>query len=404
MGQISMLIGLATILQDKKGKLIGYQSSVNDITEQKQAVKKLQASEELYKKMVENSPLGMHFYRLQSDGKLVFVRANPAADKLLGIDNSMFKGKTIEEAFPPLIQTEIPQKYIEVAKNGITFSTKQLMYEDEKISGVFEVYAFQTAPGNMVSVFSDVTAQKLAEEEIQYKNVHLSELNAQKDKFFSIIAHDLRSPFTGFLGFTDLLKSDLYNMPIDEIKDIADRMNSSARNLFGLLTNLLEWSMSQRGLTAFHPEKISVKEITDSCIEYFHEAAKKKGIELNTKISKDVFVKADKDMLNTILRNLISNAFKFTKKDGLITISAKVVNDKVNISIKDTGIGMNENLINNLFRLDNRTIREGTDDEPSTGLGLLLCKEFLGKHNGKIWVISEEGKGSEFKFSLPLDN
>ncbi|HEY5122370.1 MAG TPA: HAMP domain-containing sensor histidine kinase [Ignavibacteria bacterium] len=247
----------------------------------------------------------------------------------------------------------------------------------------------------------DITELKRAEQEIKIKNEELIKLNAEKDKFFSIIAHDLRGPFTGFLGLTDLLKTDIHSMSNEEIQDTANRMYRSARSLFRLLTNLLEWSIAQRGLTTFNPDKLSFKEIAKDSLQLFYDVAMNKGIDIKETIPEDIFVIADKSMLNTIIRNFVSNAVKFTRKGGRILISAKILENKVEISIKDTGIGMNGDLIKNLFRIDMKIGRKGTDDEPSTGLGLLLCKEYIEKHTGKITIKSEEGKGSEFVFSLP---
>jgi signal transduction histidine kinase len=248
----------------------------------------------------------------------------------------------------------------------------------------------------------DISELKQAELEIKLKNEQLEKLNAEKDKFFSIIAHDLRGPFSGFLGFTDLLKTDIYSMSKDELQDTANRMFSSASSLFRLLTNLLEWSIAQRGLTAFEPEVLSLKDLADDSLKLFYDVAKNKGIVLKEKIPEDIFVVADKLMLNTILRNFVSNSIKFTETGGRILITTRISEDKVEISIADTGIGMNQEMLNDLFRIDVKSGRKGTNDEPSTGLGLILCKEFVEKHNGKISVLSEVGKGSLFTFSLPL--
>lgn len=248
----------------------------------------------------------------------------------------------------------------------------------------------------------DISELRRAESEIKLKNEQLERLNAEKDKFFSIIAHDLRGPFSGFLGFTDLLKTDIHSMSKDELQDTANRMFSSASSLFRLLTNLLEWSIAQRGLTEFNPERLSLKELTEESFKLFTDVAKNKGIVLKEKIPGDIFVNADKLMLNTIIRNFVSNSVKFTESGGRILITTRIIDDKVEISIADTGIGMDEKMLNDLFRIDVKSGRIGTNDEPSTGLGLILCKEFVEKHNGKISVLSEVGKGSMFTFSLPL--
>ncbi len=274
---------------------------------------------------------------------------------------------------------------------------------DRWVHGIGELkFNEKNQPVYMVGAIRDITEQKNTEEIIMHQNEELQRVNSEKDKFFSIIAHDLSGPFTGFLGFTEMLRTDLQNMSASELQDIANRMNSSANNLFGLLTNLLEWSAMQRGLTTFIPDNLSVKDIVRGIVEIFLETARKKEIEIIEELEEDIIVSADRAMLETIIRNLLSNAIKFTKKGGQVTISANTFGNNLIISVKDTGIGMSNELINDLFRIDKRTNRKGTEKEPSTGLGLFLCKEFVDKHNGKIWVISEEGAGSEFVISLPL--
>jgi len=182
-------------------------------------------------------------------------------------------------------------------------------------------------------------------------------------------------------------------------------MRNSATNLFQLLENLLEWSRSQRGLIKFEPETFSLKPMTVESMHILMDTAHKKGVGFSFNIPDDVEVYADEYMLASILRNLVFNAVKFSLKGGTVTIAAKTVpGNSVEISVSDTGIGMSSTMVEDLFRLDVQTNRKGTDGEPSTGLGLLLCKDFIEKHGGKIWVESEEGKGSTFRFTLPVQN
>ena len=194
--------------------------------------------------------------------------------------------------------------------------------------------------------------------------------------------------------------TDLHRMTLDDINQIADKLHRSSKNLYRLLTNLLEWSKMQRGMTEFNPENFSLKSLTDESIKIFYDSAKKKDVEIEEDIPEDILVSADRAMLETIIRNLVSNALKFTNKGGKVRISAKSVNDIVEISVKDTGIGMSKDLVDNLFKIDKQTTRKGTTDEPSTGLGLLLCKEFIKTHGGEIFIESEVGKGSEFRVML----
>ena len=251
--------------------------------------------------------------------------------------------------------------------------------------------------------FQDITDRKRVEFEIQNKNEELRKVNAEKDKFFSIIAHDLRSPLSGFMGLTEILAEGSLNIPIEELHKLALAMKNSATNVFRLLGNLLEWSRMQRGLTVFVPELLLLNSVISESIIQITEDAIKKDITIDFEIPGDLCVFADKNMLDSILRNLVSNAVKFTPKGGRITVSAQSDFVKMaEILIEDTGIGMNKEMITKLFRLDTNTNRKGTEGEYSTGLGLVICKDFIEKQGGKLLVESEEGKGSIFKFALPI--
>ena len=246
--------------------------------------------------------------------------------------------------------------------------------------------------------------------EIEKQKIELQKLNATKDKFFSIIAHDLRGPFSGFLGLTEIMVEGLSDMTMDEIQEIAEGMKNSATNLSRLLENLLQWAQVQRGLIPFNPKSVALLTIVNDSLEILYEAAINKGIDINCDISDNIKVFADSILVQTVIRNLVSNSIKFTNKGGKISISAKVADDNsVEIAIKDTGIGMSNTILENLFRLDAQTGRKGTQGEPTTGLGLMLCKEFVEKHGGKLWVESDsEGKsgviGSTFYFNIPNNN
>ncbi|HZK93245.1 MAG TPA: ATP-binding protein, partial [Prolixibacteraceae bacterium] len=251
--------------------------------------------------------------------------------------------------------------------------------------------------------FQDITDRKRVEFEIQNKNEELRKVNAEKDKFFSIIAHDLRSPLSGFMGLTEILAEGSLNIPIEELHKLALAMKNSATNVFRLLGNLLEWSRMQRGLTVFVPELLLLNSVISESMIQITEDAIKKDITIDFEIPGDLCVFADKNMLDSILRNLVSNAVKFTPKGGRITVSAQSDFVKMaEILIEDTGIGMNKEMITKLFRLDTNTNRKGTEGEYSTGLGLVICKDFIEKQGGKLLVESEEGKGSIFKFALPI--
>lgn len=253
--------------------------------------------------------------------------------------------------------------------------------------------------------FMDITERKKAEAEIKAKNEELLKTNAEKDKFFSIIAHDLRSPFNAFLGLTRMMEEELPSLSLDEIKMFAGNMRKSANTLFHLLENLLEWSRMQRGLLTFKPQTFNLSTEVAAGIELIRESADKKMISIKQQIPDNIFAKADTQMFESLIRNLTFNAIKFTHKNGEITIAAKkIAHTMLQISVSDTGIGMDQSMIKKLFRLDEHIYRRGTEGEPSTGLGLIICKDFVEKHGGKLWVESETGKGSTFFLTIPCAN
>ncbi len=270
-------------------------------------------------------------------------------------------------------------------------------YERQDVYSEHDIDLLQTV-GNKVAL---IVQRKLAEEEIKLKNELLQTINAEKDKFFSILAHDLRGPLSAFVGATQILTEEIQTMGMEEIKEITVSMKISASNIYGLLENLLEWSRLRRGTMEFVPEKLNLKEKIGACIDVLSESARKKRIELTSVISGEMEVFADNHMFDTVIRNLVSNAIKFTEEGGKINVTADYNSDhSIEIKIRDSGIGMTPELKSKLFMLSEKTSRNGTAGESSTGLGLLLCKEFIEKHGGKIWVESEEGKGSTFSFTM----
>ncbi len=240
---------------------------------------------------------------------------------------------------------------------------------------------------------------------LRQANLDLSRLVAEKDKFFSILAHDLRNPFNGFLGLTEVMADDLPDMTRDEIHGMALSLKKSAINVFGLLENLLDWSRMEQGLIPFNPAEIQILPIIEESIVPAMEVAKNKEIGITYDIPSDLVVFADPNFIQAIVRNLVMNAVKFTPRGGLVTISAKPTAHRfIEIAIQDSGIGMSEDMVDNLFHFDGQTNRKGTAGEPSSGLGLLICKDFIEKHHGKMSVESKEGLGSTFYFTLPIGN
>ncbi|MCX6277846.1 MAG: DUF3365 domain-containing protein [Bacteroidetes bacterium] len=339
------------------------------------------------------------FFSISRDGYFINCQGSDAT--LLLISKDEFVGKTLHDVLP----SNIAEKgMVAIAKAIETADLQVIEYELEFPTGRkwFELRIVSSSQNEVLAISRDITLRKLAEEEIKMKNEELLKLNAEKDKFFSIIAHDLRSPFNSFLGLTKIMAEELPSLSMDEIQKIAVNMRNSASNLFQLLENLLQWAMIRQGLFPENLNIIQLRPIVYNIIAMNTDAIQSKNILVSFDIPDDVAVVANRNMLQTALRNLISNAVKFTAKEGKISLSAKKANDKtIEISIQDSGIGMNPEMVENLFRLDVQTSRTGTEGEPSSGLGLLLCKEFIEKMGGRIWIESEAGRGSTFSFSLP---
>lgn len=234
------------------------------------------------------------------------------------------------------------------------------------------------------------------------KNEKLYELNATKDKFFSIIAHDLKNPFSAILGFSDLLLENIHNYNRNKILDFLKIIRSASKNAYHLLENLLVWSRSQSGKIEFNPTINDLSEIIKENIELIESQSAKKGIQVSADINDGPAVCYDVNMINTVMRNLLTNALKFTNQNGRVTVSAKQTGSEYEITVSDTGVGISPENLQKLFKIDSKFQRQGTDAEKGTGLGLILCKEFVEKHGGHIWVESQIGKGSDFKFTLPL--
>jgi signal transduction histidine kinase len=237
--------------------------------------------------------------------------------------------------------------------------------------------------------------------QIQRQKEQLEELNNSKDRFFSIIAHDLRSPINSLLGFTNLLSNYADAMTTEEVKKISNDLNKSLQNVLQLIEDLLTWARSQMNKVEFNPEEISINQIIKEDLELSAILFHKKEIHLEMDIQPDLMAFADPDHFKFVLRNLLTNALKFTKRNGKVSIKAFQDGKFIRVSVKDNGVGMSKEFKEKLFKMDNVKSTTGTDNEKGTGLGLLLCREFIRKNGGDIWVESEEGKGSCFEFYLP---
>jgi len=372
---------------------------VQDITHQKESeveLRKLSVA-------VEHSPVTIAITNIK--GEIEYV--NPAFSNITGYTpeeaygqnpRMLNSGKTPPEVFLDMWKTINSGKtwngeFINKKKNG------DIYYEEAIISPIFDE---QNTIINFIAIKNDITTKKLQEQQIKETNLQLKELNATKDKFFSIIAHDLKNPFNSIMGFSDLLSKNAHKYDTEKILYFVKIIQGAAQNTFKLLENLLEWSRSQTGKIGYNPENIQLQNVIDEIIGITSSNSHAKNIHISSHIPVGLKIFADKNMLNTILRNLVTNAIKYTQQNGNIHIEAVPIENYVQISVEDSGVGISNEMIGRLFKINERVSTSGTADEQGTGLGLILCKEFVEKHKGKIWAESQVGKGSIFKFTLPL--
>ncbi|WP_338646625.1 HAMP domain-containing sensor histidine kinase [Flavobacterium sp. KS-LB2] len=250
----------------------------------------------------------------------------------------------------------------------------------------------------LVLISSGVGYLLLLQEE---KEIQIKKLLSDKDAFFSIIAHDLRGSFNGILGLSEMLLEKENNIVNEEREEFIQLIYQSSKNTFSLLENLLSWAQSQTGRIDFNPSKVEVSAIVNRTISLLSKHAEYKSITIKSEIPLEQFVTADANMLETIFRNLISNAIKFTNTNGQVTISMDKERKQFVFYVKDNGIGLSSENINTLFDINSKKSTTGTHEELGTGLGLMLCKDFVEKHQGSISVHSKENEGCTFMFSIP---
>ncbi|QTA78097.1 Two component system response regulator histidine kinase [Desulfonema limicola] len=247
----------------------------------------------------------------------------------------------------------------------------------------------------------EVLARINAHMTIRQQKKELAELNATKDKFFSIISHDVRNQFNLLVGYSGMLHNQYDEYGDEEKKDFIREIAEASNRTYKLFENLAHWAKMQRHGMTFTPETVDLNAVISKIVSSLGPDARQKKINLSAEISKDNIVQADKNMTELIIRNLITNAIKFTCHDGNIKITNRTAKDYMEIIVADTGVGMSPERVANLFKLDVNQSTPGTDEEKGTGLGLILCKEFTQRHGGKIWAESDLGKGSKFTFTLP---
>jgi PAS domain S-box-containing protein len=254
---------------------------------------------------------------------------------------------------------------------------------------------------NYLAVKEDITERKLQQKALEQSELKLKELNATKDKFFSIIAHDMMNPVNALLGFSSLALESISNMDFEKSLKYTSMIDQLSNQISGLFQNLLLWSRAQSGNIRFQPVQTNISELITESISILVPMAQKKEISISVSASENLSCNLDRNMIETVVRNLVQNAIKFSYPHNMIKITAEEVENKILISIVDHGTGMSPSVLNNLFSIDKAQSQKGTENESGTGLGLIVCKEFIHLHKGEIRVISEPEKGSTFFISLP---
>ncbi len=404
------------IINDKHYSLIAYLEgivsdedqrnfvTVFDISERKLAEEKLKNSEAQYRRLFESAMDGILILDADS-GKIVDV--NPFLYKMLEYDYIDLIGKELWEIGIFKNIEESKDSFIELQRKGyIRFENMPLETRSRKVINVefvSNVYFVDRRKVIQCNI-RDITERKKTEDKLKENEVRLSELNATKDKFFSIIAHDLKSPFTSIMGFSELLKEQIQEKNYDSVEQYAGYIYKSSQHALDLLLNLMEWSQLQTGKIKFAPQNFEIAGLINEVYQLVTDLAQQKSITIQFKYPENLIVFADKAMFSMILRNLISNAIKFTKPGGQVEISIESKTSLLEVSVSDNGIGIRKEDIEKLFRIDESHTTLGTENEQGTGLGLLLCNEFIDLHKGSIRVESQLGKGSTFSFIIPFGN
>jgi len=389
-----------SVVHDNNGKPIALIGVSQDITERKKADELLKNSEERYRALVENVGEGIAFVNPDE----IFEFANPITEIIFGVKRGELVGRNLKD-FLDREQFEAIRTQTHAREEGNRNSYEIEFIRNDGQKRNLLITAVPQFDGNgaflgAYGVFRDITNQKQAEQIIQQRNQELQALNVSKDRFFSIIAHDLKSPFNTLLGLSELLVENVHSYDLSTTQSIIENLHSSTLQTYRLLENLLDWARNQQNRIEFNPKKNNIREIIDEIINLLKPAAEAKNITLKVDIKPSCFALADTYMLNAILRNLISNAIKFTRKGGEIRISTHKQKSMILFSISDNGVGIKPDYVSRLFRIDSNVSQAGTSGEKGTGLGLLLCKEFIEKNGGEIWIDSEFGKGSTFYFTL----
>jgi PAS domain S-box-containing protein len=404
-GSIGWVIDRGILFQPDEEKPMRLIGTTTDITDKKNSELALKKSEERFRSVFENSGTGMVI--LEPDGRI--SKSNQAFREMIGYNETELMNMNFRDlTHPGDMEKSVKLKtgLLNRKENDSSLIEKRYLNKNGEIvwalTSVSLIRDFNETPIYFIAQAQDITERKKAEEQLIKYTDELKTLNASKDKFFSIISHDLRSPFNSLLGITEYISQSFDDLTQTEIRDSVKNIYSSSQKLYNLILNLLEWSRLQTGRFETDKTKIKLAGLIDEVKNLYSGNAITKNIKIEAEAASDINVFADRYMIETIFRNLISNAVKFTNSGGTVKINASAKSDFAEVSIEDNGVGISKENIISLFRIDEQYRTDGTANEKGTGLGLILCKEFIEKNNGTITVESEEGKGSRFSITIPL--
>tara|TARA_R110000868_G_scaffold89803_3_gene249753 strand:- start:1895 stop:3112 length:1218 start_codon:yes stop_codon:yes gene_type:complete len=347
--------------------------------------------------------MGDSVFIKDDQSRLIFV--NDAFCEIFNLPRHEILGKTLAENVPLEERDSFLKIDKQVLSDGIENINEESLTIEKGLKKTISTRKSRFVNVNgkkfIVGVIRDISESKIAEQLIKDSEIQLRELNNTKDKLLSIIAHDLRSPFNNIMVLTELLSKSIKNSAVTESEEFLGLIKTTTKNSLILLDNLLNWAKSQTGQINYKSEQINLTALCNEVIELSHPIAKTKNITLHSIETENINVCSDEKIVRTILRNLISNGIKYTRPGGDIHISTIKKQDEVEVTVSDNGIGINNEMCNSLFTISTNVSLAGTLKETGSGFGLILCKEFVEKLGGSIWVESEEGKGSNFKFTIP---
>jgi len=384
---------------NEEGQVTGIANISAEISDLKKAREELEEKEKRYRMLISNQGEGIGLV----DPDEIFVFTNPAANYIFGVENltGMDLKAFLDENALKAVMTETNKRKRDIRNS---YELDITTGKGERKTLLVTATPQKDKNGNITGtfgVFRDISQRKYAEKMLKESEKELKELNATKDRFFTIIAHDLKNPFNSILGFSNLLIDNYDRLEQENIQKYLKLIYDASYKTYNLLENLLNWSRAQTGRINYEPSYIDIHKLISETKELLLSNIENKKIDFVINVDSDIRPYADSNMIQTVIRNLISNAIKFTPEDGKIEVRTERENDYFKISVIDNGMGISSKNKDKLFRLDSNFSTKGTDKETGTGLGLILCKDFVEKNKGEISVYSKPGKGSTFSFTLP---